>query len=47
MFLIWEGFYKKLIQIFKSLKKEVIAKDKLKIIKQTLSAIAYLTEFQI
>ena len=32
IFLIWEGFYKYIIQIFKSLKKELITKKKLKIL---------------
>ena len=32
MFLIQEGFYKKLIQIFESLKEELLAKEKLKTI---------------
>ena len=32
IFLIWEGFYKYIIQIFKSLDKELIAKNKLKIL---------------
>ena len=32
MFLTWEGFYKYIIQIFKSLDKELIAKNKLKIL---------------
>ena len=34
-------------QIFKSLEEELIAKDKLKNIQQTISVIAYSTEFQI
>ena len=32
MFLIQKEFYKKLIQIFKNLKKELLAKEKFKII---------------
>ena len=32
MFLTQEGFYKRLIQIFKSLEKELLAKEKLKTI---------------
>ena len=32
MFLIWDGFYKHTIQIFRSLDKELMAKDKLKIL---------------
>ena len=47
MFLIQEGFYKRLIQIFKSLKEEFLAKKKLKIIQQILLASVYLIEFQI
>ena len=46
MFLLQEGFCKRMIQIFSSPKEELIAKDKLEIIQQTLSAIAYSTEFQ-
>ena len=30
MFLIWDGFINQLKQIFKSLKKELVAKDKFK-----------------
>ena len=47
MFLIQEGFYKRLIQIFKSLKKKFLAKEKLKTIQQILLVSVYLTEFQI
>ena len=32
MFLIWEGFCKYIIQIFRSLNKELIAENKLKIL---------------
>ena len=46
MFLTQEGFYKKLIQIFRSLEKKLLAKKKLKTIRQTLLASIYLTEFQ-
>ena len=46
MFLTWEGFCKRLIQMFKSPEKELLAKEKLKTIQQILSASAYLTEFQ-
>ena len=45
MFLIQDGFANWLKQIFKSLKEESVAKDKLENIQQTTSAIAYLTEF--
>ena len=45
MFLLWEGFYKRIIQIFGSLEEELIAKNKLEIIRQILLAIVYLTEF--
>ena len=47
MFLIQEGFTNQLKQIFKTLKKELMAKDKLKNIQQTILVIVYLTEFQI
>ena len=47
MFLIQEGFYKRLIQIFKNLEEELLAKEKLKIIRQILLISIYLTEFQI
>ena len=46
MFLIQEGFYKRLIQIFKSLKEKSLTKKKLKIIQQILLASIYSTEFQ-
>ena len=45
MFLTWDRFTNWLKQIFESLKKELVAKDKLENIRQTISAIAYLTEF--
>ena len=45
MFLIQEGFANWLKQIFKNLKEESVAKDKLENIQQTTLAIAYLTEF--
>ena len=45
MFLIWEGFANQLKQIFKSLKEELVAKDKLENIRQTTSVIVYLTKF--
>ena len=45
MFLIQEGFANQLKQIFKSLKEELITKDKLENIRQTTLAIVYLTEF--
>ena len=45
IFLIQDGFANQLKQIFKSLKEESVAKDKLKNIQQTTSAIVYLTEF--
>ena len=45
MFLSWEGFCKRIIQIFGNPKEELITKDKLKIIQQILLAIAYLIEF--
>ena len=46
MFLTWEGFCKRLIQIFGSLKEKLLAKEKLKTIQQILLASIYLTEFQ-
>ena len=46
MFLTQEGFCKKLIQIFKSPKKKLLAEEKLKTIQQILLASIYLTEFQ-
>ena len=45
MFLIQEGFANQLKQMFKSLKEELVAKDKLKNIQQTTLAIVYSTEF--
>ena len=45
MFLIQDGFANQLKQIFKSLKKELMAKDKFKNIQQTISAMVYSTEF--
>ena len=47
MFLTWEEFYKRLIQIFGSLEKELLAKEKLKIIQQILLTSIYSIEFQI
>ena len=47
MFLIQEGFANQLKQIFRSLDKELIAKNKLKNLQQTILVIIYLTEFQI
>ena len=45
IFLIQEGFANQLKQIFRSLKEELVAKDKLENIQQTTSVMAYLTEF--
>ena len=45
MFSIQEGFTNQLKQIFKSLEEESVAKDKIKNIQQTISAMIYLTEF--
>ena len=45
IFLIQDRFANQLKQIFGSLKKELIAKDKLKNIQQITLAIVYLTEF--
>ena len=47
IFLIQDGFANQLKQIFKSLKEELMAKNKLENIQQTISAMAYLPEFQI
>ena len=47
MFLTQDGFANWLKQIFKSLEEELVAKDKLENIQQTISAMAYLPEFQI
>ena len=47
MFLIQDGFANWLKQIFRSLEEELVAKDKLKNIQQIISAMVYLTEFQI
>ena len=46
MFLTQDGFTNWLKQIFRSLKEESVAKDKLKNIQQTTSAMVYSTEFQ-
>ena len=45
MFSTWDRFTNQLKQIFRSLEKELIAKDKLKNIRQTILVIVYLTEF--
>ena len=45
IFLIQEGFANWLKQIFKSLEEELVAKDKLKILQQTISVMIYLTKF--
>ena len=47
MFLTQDGFANQLKQIFRSLKKKSVAKDKLENIQQTILVIVYLTEFQI
>ena len=47
IFLIQDGFANQLKQIFGSLEEKLVAKNKLENIQQTISAIAYLTEFQI
>ena len=46
MFLLQEGFCKRMTQMFGNPKKELITKDKLEIIQQTSLTMAYLTEFQ-
>ena len=45
MFLTQEKFANQLKQIFGSLDKELITKDKLKNLQQTTLAMVYLTEF--
>ena len=45
MFLTWDGFANQFKQIFGSLEEELIAKDKLENIRQTILAIVYLTKF--
>ena len=45
IFLTQDGFANWLKQIFKSLEEELVAKDKLENIRQTISVIIYLTEF--
>ena len=45
MFLIQDGFANQFKQIFKSLEEELVAKNKLENIQQTISVMAYLTEF--
>ena len=45
MFLTQDRFANQLKQMFRSLKEESVAKDKLKNIQQTTSAMVYLTEF--
>jgi hypothetical protein len=46
MFSSWEGFCKRMTQMFGSPEEESIAEDKLETIRQTSSAMAYSTEFQ-
>ena len=46
IFLTQDGFANWLKQIFKSLKEELVAKNKFKNIQQTTLAMAYSTEFQ-
>ena len=45
MFLIWDGFTNQLKQIFGSLEEELVAKDKLENIQQTILVMVYSTEF--
>ena len=45
IFLIQEGFTNRLKQIFGSLDEELIAKDKLKNLRQTVLVMMYLTKF--
>ena len=45
IFLTQDRFANWLKQIFRSLKEELVAKDKLENIQQTISAIVYSTEF--
>ena len=46
IFLIQDRFANQLKQMFRSLEEELVAKNKLENIRQTISVIAYLTEFQ-
>ena len=46
MFLLWEGFKAHLIQIYRDFKKEETVTKKLYELKQTASAMMYITEFQ-
>ena len=46
MFLTQDGFTNQLKQMFGSLEEELVAEDKLENIQQTISAMAYSTEFQ-
>ena len=46
MFLTQEGFANQLKQMFKNLEEELVTKDKLENIQQTILVMVYLTEFQ-
>jgi len=46
MFLLWEGFKTHLVQMYGDFKKEETATKKLYKLRQTASAIMYMTEFQ-
>jgi len=46
MFLLWKGFKACLVQIYRDSKEEETAIKKMYKLKQTRSAIVYMTEFQ-
>jgi len=47
MFSLWEGFKSQLVQIYGDLEKKEIVIRKIYKLKQTASAIMYITEFQL
>jgi len=47
MFLLWEGFKSQLVQMYRDSKEEETATRKLYKLKQTVSAIVYIIEFQL
>ena len=47
MFLLWEGFKAHLVQIYRDSEEEETTTKKLYKLKQTESAIVYITEFQL
>jgi len=46
MFLLWEGFKACLVQMYEDFEEEEIVTKKIYELKQTGSAIVYMTEFQ-